>query len=330
MATDHSAPHTGTPHNIPLGFLYGAGAGALWGLVFLAPEFVHDFTALQLAVGRYLVYGVLSSILIIPRWPDLKRHLHQRDWLALFWLSLFGNTLFFIFLSQAILLGGVALTALVIGFLPVAVTLIGSREKEALSLKALTPSLFFCLAGAISIGWQALTAPGSSQQSPLAIFYAVAALASWTIYTVGNSRRIKQLRGISLHNWNLLMGLATGAQAMALVPFAFMWGQIGHTTPQWETFVAVSATVAIIASFGGNALWYQMSRLLPLTMTGQMILFETLFALIYGFLWDWRLPHSSELAAFFFLVLSVLTCLSAHRPKNRHRHSPSTKQSAEI
>lgn len=69
-----------------------------------------------------------------------------------------------------------------------------------------------------------------------------------------------------------------------------------------------------LSSIIGNGLWNRMSRLLPLTMVGQMILFETLFALLYGFLWDWRTPSGLEGAAILFVLASVLTCLAAHRP----------------
>ena len=56
-----------------------------------------------------------------------------------------------------------------------------------------------------------------------------------------------------------------------------------------------------------------MSRLLPLTMTGQMILFETLFGLTYGFLWEQRAPHVLEMAAFALVIGSVLSCVAVHR-----------------
>jgi len=38
---------------------------------------------------------------------------------------------------------------------------------------------------------------------------------------------------------------------------------------------------------------------------------------VYGFLWEWRLPAPLELAAFALVVLSVLTCIAAHRPSGR-------------
>jgi hypothetical protein len=59
------------------------GAGALWGLVFLAPEVVRDFTPLQLTIGRYLAYGVISAVLIASRWSALVATLERRDWIAL-------------------------------------------------------------------------------------------------------------------------------------------------------------------------------------------------------------------------------------------------------
>jgi drug/metabolite transporter (DMT)-like permease len=73
--------------------------------------------------------------------------------------------------------------------------------------------------------------------------------------------------------------------------------------------------VAILCSVVGNALWNHASRLLPLTMTGQMIVFETLFALLYGFIWEERLPTGLEWLAMALLIAGVLSCASAHRER---------------
>jgi drug/metabolite transporter (DMT)-like permease len=78
-------------------------------------------------------------------------------------------------------------------------------------------------------------------------------------------------------------------------------------------FGGVVTTVAICASVLGNAFWNRASRLLPLTMTGQMILFETLFALLYAFIWERRWPAPAETAAVLLLVAGVLSCTAAHR-----------------
>ena len=314
-----SAPDEAGISRTTLGIACGMGAGALWGLVFLAPELVRDFTPLQLAIGRYLAYGIISALLIAPRWRALVGTLAKPDWLALVWLSLAGNTLYYFLLSTAVQNAGIATTSLVIGFLPVAVTIIGSRDRDAVPLTRLVPSLLLCAAGAVCIGWQALGrhATGDADREVIGFACAIGALVAWTAYAVGNTRALNRLDRVSVHEWNLLTGVVTGAQAVALLPVSAAVEPIRHVAGAWMQFGAVSIAVAVAASILGNALWNRMSRLLPLTMVGQMILFETLFALLYGFLWERRLPVLLEVAAFVLVVASVLTCIAAHR-----RHAP--------
>lgn len=297
------------------GVACGMGAGALWGLVFLAPELARSFPPITLTVGRYLAYGLIAAALVAPRLRTLLPRLGRREWLALVWLSLAGNTIYYVLLSKAVQTGGIAMTSLVIGFLPVAVTVIGSRDQDAVPLRRLALSLALCVAGAVCIGWQALAAPGGSgaQTQVIGLLCAIGALVSWTAYAVGNSRWLGRLTDVSAHDWSLLTGLVTGAQAVLLIPVALALDTTPHGAAEWNRLIAVSVGVAVLASIAGNALWNQMSRLLPLTLVGQMILFETLFALIYGFLWEQRLPTAMELAAFVLVVLSVVTCLAAHR-----------------
>ena len=298
-----------------VGIACGLGAGALWGLVFLAPELARAFSPLQLTIGRYLAYGVISALLVAPRWRSLLPRIGREGWIALAWLALAGNTLYYILLSSAVQIGGIAMTSLVIGFLPVAVTIIGSRDRDAVPLGRLAPSLLLCMAGAVCIGWQAVAAPasGSVTAQVTGLFCAIGALVSWTAYAVGNSRWLGRLGDVSAHDWNLLTGVVTGAQAIVLIPVALVTGTIGHSSTEWAQFAAVSIGVAVLASIAGNALWNRMSRLLPLTLVGQMILFETLFALIYGFMWERRLPTALEATAFALVTLSVMTCIAAHR-----------------
>lgn len=318
------AGQVGTSRTLP-GIACGMGAGALWGLVFLAPELVRDFTPLQLAIGRYLAYGIISAVLIAPRWRALVGTLARRDWLALAWLSLAGNTLYYILLSTAVQNAGIATTSLVIGFLPVAVTIIGSRDRDAVPLTRLVPSLLLCAAGAVCIGWQALGRPttGNAGRELIGFACAIGALVAWTAYAVGNTRALNRLDRVSVHDWNLLTGVVNGAQAVALLPVSAAVEPIRHAAGAWMQFGIVSIAVAVAASIVGNALWNRMSRLLPLTMVGQMILFETLFALLYGFLWERRMPVLLEVAAFLLVVASVLTCIAAHR-----RHAPPPQPAA--
>lgn len=307
--------HLPNPRDKALGIAYGMGAGALWGLVLLAPKLTQGFNPMLLSVGRYLCYGTIAAILLAPRWRPVMAHISRRQWANLFGLSLVGNTLYYVLLSSSVRTSGIAMTSLVIGFLPVTITLIGSRDRNAVPLAKLMPSLLLCAGGAVCIGWQAFVAPAAD---PLGmriagLLYALCALAAWTAFAVGNARCLMKLKQVSAYDWNLLTGLVTGAQNLFLLPVALLVETAHHDVDGWLQLGAVAAGIAILASIVGNALWNRASRLLPLTLVGQMILFETLFAMLYGFLWEHRWPTLTEIAALAFVSTSVLTCLAVHR-----------------
>jgi len=298
------------------GIIAGAVAGACWGFVFLAPELVRGFTPSQLAVGRYLSYGILALVLIAPRLPKVWAQVGRREWVALFGLSFTGNLLYYILLASAVQLGGVAMPSLVVGFLPVAVTLLGSRDHGAVPLKRLWPALVLASAGIACVGWQSLMmdADEAGRQPVIGFACALGALIAWTTYAVWNRRWLERLPEMSAHDWNLLTGLATGALSLLLAWPAFTAaGEAGHGAGGWLWFAAVTAALGLVASIIGNACWNHASRLLPLTMVGQMILFETLFALLYGFVWELRWPTLLEWLAMALVAVSVPLSLSAHR-----------------
>jgi hypothetical protein len=102
-------------------------------------------------------------------------------------------------------------------------------------------------------------------------------------------------------------------------------GRTGRCSPAWSPVrwrccwrCPRSRSTASLSSVIGNACWNRASRLLPLTMIGQMIVFETVFALLYGFVWEARLPDLLESLAIACLLSGVLWCARAHavRPAN--------------
>ena len=299
-----------------LGMANGVAAGALWGVVFLAPAVLMAFTAVQLSAGRYLFYGAIALLLLGPRWKALAPRLGAAEWRGLVWLSLAGNLVYFLLLATAVQWAGGAAASLIVGLVPVVVTLVGARDAGAVPLRRLAPSLLLCLCGVALVGYEALVSEVLAtpwRQRVLGLLCALGALFSWAAYSVGNSRWLARRPDLSAHDWSLLTGVVTGALALLLVPAAFLLP--GATLPptQWALFWGISAGVAVIASVVGNACWNRASRLLPLTLTAQMIVFETLFALAYGFAWQRRWPTLLEALAIVCLIAGVLLCARAHR-----------------
>src|SRR5690349_214952 len=119
------------------GVLCGVLAGAMWGMVFIVPELLPAFSPVELAVGRYTAYGAISLGLMAPKLASLLRRLAPRDYLALVRQALSGNLVYYMLLALGVKLAGVAPTSLIIGLIPVAVTLLGRRDRGAVPLARL-------------------------------------------------------------------------------------------------------------------------------------------------------------------------------------------------
>jgi drug/metabolite transporter (DMT)-like permease len=129
------------------GVLCGLLAGAMWGLVFVAPAFLTAFTPLELACGRYIAYGLISAGLLFNRLPALLRRLDRADMLALLKHALAGNIVYYMLLAMGVKLAGVAATSLIIGVLPISVTLLGNKDHGSVPLRQLALPLLLVAAG---------------------------------------------------------------------------------------------------------------------------------------------------------------------------------------
>ncbi|RZJ27994.1 MAG: DMT family transporter [Brevundimonas sp.] len=299
-----------------VGTACGVGAGAMWGLVFLAPKVAPEASPLLMSAGRYLAYGIIAALLLAPRWRRVTALLDAKAWRALAWLSLAGNIIYYLFLVVSVHFAGVAASALIVGMVPVVVAVLGLRDPDAPPLRKVAPPILLAALAVVLIGWESLSREGLSRDATevfIGLGCGLAALLSWSAYAVGNSRWMARLPQVSAHDWSLLTGVVTGGFALLLAVPALA-GAAGDTADQWARLAAVSVGVAVLASIVGNAFWNQASRLLPLSMLGQMIVFETLFAFLYGYLWEGRGPTLIELVAMAMMVVSVVWCLRAHRP----------------
>lgn len=304
--------------NLLLGLLCGLVAGAFWGGVFLAPKLLDAFTPLQMTAGRYIAYGLASAVLLVPIWRKTMAKMTGKDWRDLVLLSLLGNLIYYVGLAVSVQSSGVALASLIIGLLPVTVTLVGAKSGEGVPLRQLVLPLLLIVAGGVCINVAVFVdsrGVGIGKQV-VGVLGAAVALAVWTVYAVWNARRLAVTPKFTSHEWSLLTGLATGLLSLVLVIPAFLLGGKIHAPAAWAGFWAVSFAVAIGASVIGNGLWNAASRFLPLSLSGQLIVFETLFALLYGFLHEGRWPRPLEAAAIVLMLAGVLWSVRLHRPKS--------------
>lgn len=301
------------------GIGFGVGAGALWGVVFLAPKLSPGFSPLALSAARYLIYGILSLALFLPMRSAIGSKATRRDWLILAALSLPGNLIYYLCVAGAVHRAGVAPVSLIVGLVPVTATLVGAMERGSVPLRRLALPLSMASAGALCIYLDAPKAEHGGDRATylVGLLMAVGGLASWTAYAVGNARYLRAHPRFTSQEWSILTGVVTGALSLVLLaPPAFLLPGMVTTSPQpaaaWWRFWAISGAIALGASVLGNSFWNAASRRLPLTLAGQMIVFETVFALVYGFAYEARWPHNLEILAAVLLIGGVALAARRH------------------
>lgn len=302
------------------GIVLVVSASALWATVVLSPLLLPDNSALQITYGRYIVLGILSTVLILltpkHRWIRLTReHL-----LLLGKLALFGNIGYFALLVLGIRLWGVTATALILGLLPVTIAIAGRKTGEGPSLAQLAWPLAVLCGGVVLMNTAAFNGRTgvSASSASLGLISTVAALVSWTWYAVANSRFLLATPGIDSLTWSSYCGVVNGLFGVALWSFDCLWLQRDSSVTTVNLhFWSISALLTVSGSWLAVMLWNLAARRLSVSAAGQLLVCETLFAVMYGALWHGALPAPMELVAGGAMLAGVIWSMAVYRASLR-------------
>jgi hypothetical protein len=129
-------------------------------------------------------------------------------------LAVVGNVAYYMLLSGAVHLIGIAPSSLIVGVLPVTVTLAGLGDHGAVPLRRLAAPLALVIAGIVCINVDLFTSEAAHAttlaQKLAGIACAAGALASWTWYAVANARYLQRHHHFGGNEWSVLWGVVTG------------------------------------------------------------------------------------------------------------------------
>ncbi|HEV2608951.1 MAG TPA: DMT family transporter [Noviherbaspirillum sp.] len=308
-----------------IGFLCALGAGLMWGLVFVAPLMLWDYPGLVLSFGRYIGFGLIA---LVPALFDRERlaALSKADWMAALRLALVGNILYYAALATAIQLADAPLPAMLIGTLPVVIAVCSNwspgHPSETIAWHRLAPSLIIIFIGLMLVNISELEHLDGKR--PLADYVigcviALGAVAAWTWYPIMNARHLKRNTHIRSSTWATAQGLATLPLALAGFAVYGIYVHAGDSTyafplgPRPLPFIGLMLTLGLCASWLGTLLWNRASQKLPTSLTGQLIVFETLSALLYAFVLRGQAPASQVVAGIVMLCVGVVLGIRAFR-----------------
>lgn len=301
------------------GILAGLAAGALWGMVFVAPLTVPGFAAEDFAVWRYLACGVFSlGMLCVPLFRGQRVLLPtlNQAWAAM-WLTVLGYTGYYLLLVLAIERAGSVLPTLIIGTIPIWVMVLG--KPHGVSWQGLLPGLVLTLSGLLVMmqmphGSGNGAAAGSSGIGYwTGIGFAVAAMVSWTAYALLNAAWLRRHPEVSSASWASWSGVAAGVGALCMWPWLGTPLSDLMEKPSFALFLIVCIATGIGAAWVASVAWNVASRRLSPSLAGQLIVSETVFGVAYAYAWAGRWPSVLEMSACVLFVLGILASIRAHR-----------------
>jgi drug/metabolite transporter (DMT)-like permease len=284
-----------------IGILAGLATGALWGLTFVAPRAVQPFTEIDLAIARYAIFGFASLALMVhPAFRPTR--INRRHFLTAIVLGLFGYVTYYIAAAYAVRLAGPAIPPLIIGILPVALAVIGNWQSKDVTWKALAGPLSLISVGLVIVNVATVAdAPTLASRSSIVLgaFFAFVALLVWIVYAVINARVMRKADAPDSLPWAGLQGIGSFLAALPLVPAAWFyqwssWPTYALSSPEGLRFIGWALLLGIAGSWIATWFWVVASRRLPLALSAQLIIAETIFALIYGFIFERRWPGTAE------------------------------------
>ena len=294
------------------GIVAGLAAGALWGLVFVAPGLVPGLSAIDLVAGRYAFYGLTSLVFMVAKRRPLPT-LEQAG--AALGLSVLGFSGYYLLLVLAVRHAGPEVPTLIIGTIPIWVMLLG--KPAHLLWRKLLPGLLLTLAGVALMAELPDAAATAAAQAAhdywLGIAYALAAMVSWTAFAVFNSIWLKKHPGLSTTDWTNWLGMGSGVAGVIL------WVTIGSEVNTLLARVDITQVAMVCIAIGvgsgwlATILWNRASRILSASLCGQLIVSETLFGLLFTFVIAMRLPSTTQVAAAVLFVLGISASIRAHR-----------------
>lgn len=303
-----------------VGVVFALIAGVMWGLVFVGPLLLPEYPAALHTFGRYLAFGLIALPLAWLDRAELKSF-SRADWLEALKLALVGNVLYYLCLSSAIQRSGAPLPTMVIGTLPVVISIAANvlhhQRDGHLPWARLGPGLLTILLGIACVNHVEMRAFASKPVADMARYVsgavlAVFAVACWTWYPLRNATWLREHAQAKPRAWATAQGLAT--LPLALAGYATVWLWTGSTQdpfpmplgPRPLEFIGLMLAIGLFASWLGTHCWNEASQRLPTALVGQLIVFETLAALTYAYALRGAWPEPLTLLGVGLLIGGVM------------------------
>lgn len=293
--------------------LLGIIVNCIWGLAFLIPYYLSAIDPVLIVLSRYFFYGLISVILLFAK-PAHWRSLTRLDWQKAMLFAFAGNLGYYLALTLSIHYAGIAFAALIVGALPITMMIYGNIKNKEFSYRNLLIPILLISIGIITLKWsQYSTATTHVQLSQMLIgtSWAIVALAIWTWYGVANATYLKKHLALSPSTWALAIGVCCLIQVIIIAPILLILNKETVTATlqnpnAFQQIIIGGFILGVIVSWLATSWWNKISRHLPTTLAAQLLVFETISSLSYGYILDRTAPTLFSIACIMIVLLGIL------------------------
>ena len=294
-----------------IGILAGLTTGALWGLTFIAPRMIEPFATADLVIARYLAFGIMSVLLMID--PRFRPGPLSRSRLVTgFGLGMVGYVGYFLTTAYAVLYAGAVLPPLIIGTMPVLLALIANWRERAVPWRSLLLPLGLIAAGLAVVNAHAFVhaLPETRSDTALGVLLSVLALILWVGYGLVNAQVMRASDAPDALRWTGLQGIGAALGSLLLLAVVGLPAVPEATSHEVWRFTFWSLGMAVVGSWFATWCWVIASKRLPLALTAQLIIAETVFGLGYGLAYEQRWPTFIEATGILLQMAGVIVAVA--------------------
>jgi len=282
-------------------------ACASWGLIFVIPEFLQQFSPFEVALGRYLSFGFFAALFFIFKIKRLQKILSRRLVGHAFLFAFVANLFHYSSVVLGLRLANPAITTLILGLSPLTITFFGKPSQKS---SYIFPSIFIAC-GLFFVHLHALQTELCFEPTLRylwGLIFALLGLATWTYYMIANDRILQEHPQLSSLDWVSCVGVATLILGLF---FALLYGSFFSLSPlifsneKINHFILGSLALGLISSFAGSYFWNHASKFVAIHIAGTLTIFETIFGLLFIFVAQQKIPTFIEVLGIIFMLSGV-------------------------
>ncbi|MGM4884873.1 DMT family transporter [Hyphomicrobiales bacterium] len=292
-------------------------AAFAWSLNFVVPFVIGDYSVFDFAVFRFVISGAVGlGILALRR--EAARDLSVHDLLMALWLGFIGYVGYFLTVVGAAIFAGPVIAPAFLGLVPVVLAVTGNLRQRTVSWNVLFLPLMLAALGLCLVNISVFDrgSIATTQSLVIGIPLAVAAVTLWTWFALLNQSALAKRPNVDSGVWTALIMVSGGLEMLAFVPVGvvmdvFEMPRLGLGWNVAAPLYVWGTSLAILASVGGATAWTIAAQRLPVVLSAQLIVSETVFGTLFGLVAQGRWPTLTEAGGIAVLTAGVVAAIRA-------------------